>query len=161
MFHYIFRACCPATVWRSAVRAALQDGQRQVVDRLLKHAHAAHFRFDYRQTHRPRQSRFGHALHSAPVTKSTGGNGGDVDCDSEEYRGDVQNNVFDHDDDDDEDTLTWGPDSVVPSSVLTDEPPSLISYSSSCPTAAAEDSWGEKLPQLLEEEGSSLIRNCW
>ena len=159
MFHYIFRACCPATVWRSAVRAALQDGQRQVVDRLLKHAHAAHFRFDYRQTHRPRQSRFGHALHSAPVTKSTGGNGGDVDCDSEEYRGDVQNNVFDHDDDDDEDTLTWGPDSVVPSSVLTDEPPSLISYSSSCPTAAAEDSWGEKLPQLLE--GSSLIRNCW
>jgi len=206
MMRLFFRSCCapssaPPPPWRSAVRAALIAGQRRVVDRLLAHPHAAHFRFDRRRRIRsakPAAPRIRSAKPTAPRIPSakptaappegccrqlTQRNGnrrrtGSVlpDSASEHQQQQLPSVILDHktaedslretagggvscDDDSWCETVSWDGDEVLPSSVCTEDPPSLISYSAS----SSDDHDQSESDLKLRVEGSwslAKLRNC-
>jgi hypothetical protein len=214
MMRLFFRSCCVSSAppplwrsavppWRSAVRAALTAGQRRVVDRLLAHPHAAHFRFDRRRRIRsakPTALRIRSAKSIAPRIRSaeptaappegccrqlTQRNGnrrrtGSVFPDSASEQQQQQQQLpsvsFDHktaedslretagggvscDDDSWCETVSWDGDEVLPSSVCTEDLPSLISYSAS----SSDDHDQSESDLKLRVEGSwslAKLRNC-
>jgi hypothetical protein len=201
-----FRSCCPPSsappTWRSAVRAALIAGQRRVVDRLLAHPHAAHFRFDRRFcSAKPTAPRIRSAKPTAPCIRSaeptaapsegcgrrqlTQRNGnrrqtGSVFPDSaseqqQQQQQQLPSVILDYKTAEDSlretaasggscdeswcETVSWDGDEVLPSSVCTEDPPSLISYS-----ASSSDDHDQSVSDLkLRVEGSwslTKFRNC-
>jgi hypothetical protein len=207
MMRLFFRSCCatssaPPPPWRSAVRAALTAGQRRVVDRLLAHPHAAHFKFDRRRLRRirsakPTSPRIRSAKPTAPQIRSakptaapegcclqlTQRNGNRrqtstvfPDSASEQQQHQQLPSVsLDYKTAEDSlretaaagggschddswcETASWDGDEVLPSSVCTEDPPSLISYSASSDDQSVSD-------VKLRVEGSwslSKLRNCW